>query len=67
LSDLSNDLVVAEFILFWDLAIRRLVENMVIVMSMVAMMEQVGDPAGIDGSEEGKKCKFVHLKINFIF
>jgi len=54
LHDLSDDLVVLEDILFWDLAVTRLVENVVMMMMAVVvfwmLVEQVGDPAGINSS-----------------
>ena len=64
--------MVLEDILIWDFALVGLVEDMmmfvVTMMMSIAMvvfstelLEQIGDPAGIDGSEEGKKSKFVHL------
>jgi hypothetical protein len=65
--------VVLEDILIWNFALVGLVEDMVMMFVVTMMMsiamvvfstellEQIGDPAGIDGSEEGKKSKFVHL------
>ena len=31
------------------------------LMVTVVLVEQVGDPAGVNSTEEGKKSKFVHL------
>ena len=65
LQDLSNDLVVLEDILIWDFALMGLVEDVVMmfVVTMIMsiamvvfateLLEQIGNPAGIDGSEEG--------------
>jgi len=62
--------VVLEDILIWDFALVGLVEDMmmfvvtmmmsIVVVFATELLEQIGDPAGIDGSEEGKKSKFVH-------
>jgi len=68
LHDLSDDLVVSEDILFWDLAVTRLVEDVVMMMAVVVfsmLVEHVGDPAGINSSEEGKKSKLVHLNFKY--
>ena len=63
--------MVLEDILIWDFALVGLVEDMmmfvvtmmmsIVVVFATELLEQIGDPAGIDGSEEGKKSKFVHL------
>ena len=62
LDNLSNDLVNVEELFLWDLAILRLVEKSHLLSGVVVeMMEKIGDPAGISGTEEGKKCKFIHF------
>ena len=61
LHDLSGNFVPWEEFLFWDLAVLRLVEESSLLSWLMVDMEEIGDPAGIDGTEEGKKCKFVHF------